>query len=185
MLVFLYFRTAQAPNCRRKNIFLNRLFCHVTTAQADKSLAFGYICAALFLLASFKYEPLPPLKSSVVPQNSIVLSDTFAAPQLIFDRNIKTVAIPYHSAVAGITDNHKIFFSDNETEIKELLQKHRVEYIFLPYDSYYGSAYYTAPTQHTDKFYGKIITGKNLYPWLEKLSTDSKDILYKVNYQEF
>lgn len=166
-------------------VFLNLLFCRATPDQADKSLAFGYICAALFLLASFKYEPLHPLKSFEVPQNSVVLSDTFAAPQLIFDRNIKTVAIPYHSAAAGIADNHRIFFSGNETEIKELLQKHRVEYIFLPYSSYDGSAYYIAPAQHTDKFYGKIITGKNLYPWLEKLSTGSKDILYKINYQEF
>ncbi len=160
-------------------VFLNRLFCRANPAQADKSLAFGYICAALFLLASFKYEPLHPLKSSVVPQNSVVLSNIFTAPQLIFDRNIKTVAIPYHSAAAGITDTHKILFSDNETEIKELLQKHQVEYIFLPYNSYY---YYTAPTKPTDKFYGKIITGKNLYPWLTKIDTGSKDLLYKVNF---
>ncbi len=166
-------------------IFINRLLSTFRQTQADKFLAFGYICTALFLLASFKYEPLHPIKSSEIPQNSIVLSDTFITPQLIFDRNIKTVSIPYHSAAAGITDNHKIFFSDNETKIKKLLQKHLVEYIFMPYDSYYGSAYYTNPTQHTDIFYGKIITGKNLYPWLERIDTGSKDILYKVNYQEF
>ncbi len=161
-------------------VFLNHQFCRSTPTLADKSLTLGYICAILFLSVSFIYEPEHPLKSSVVPQNSVVLSDIFTAPQLIFDRNIKTVAIPYHSAAAGITDTHKIFFSDNETEIKELLQKHQVEYIFLPYNSYY---YYTASTQPTDKFYGKIITGKNLYPWLTKIDTGStKDLLYKVDF---
>lgn len=166
-------------------IFINKLFTNATPSQTDKQLAFGYICIALFLLASFKYEPLHPVKSSEVPQNDIVLTDIYIAPQLIFDRNIKTIGIPYHSASAGIADNHKIFFSGNEAEIKELLQKHLVKYIFLPYSSCYGSEYYIYPEQNIDKFYGKIITGKNLYPWLKKINTGSKDILYQINYQEF
>ena len=163
-------------------IFINKLFTNATPSQTDKQLAFGYICTALFLLASFKYEPLHPVKSSEVPQNDIVLTDIYIAPQLIFDRNIKTIGIPYHSASAGIADNHKIFFSGNEAEIKELLQKHLVKYIFLPYSSCYGSEYYIYPEQNIDKFYGKIITGKNLYPWLTKIDTGSKDLLYKVDF---
>lgn len=166
-------------------IFINKLFSKTHKTQNTKYLAFGYICTALFLLASFRYEPLFPIKSEEVPQNSVILTDCFASPQLIFEKNIKTVAIPYHSAVAGITDNHKIFFSTDETEIKRLLQKHQVQYIFLPYHYFANSEYYIHPDKNIDKFYGKIITGKQIYPWLEKINTGSKDILYKINYQEF
>lgn len=167
------------------NIFINKLLFKTYKTQNTKYLAFGYICTALFLLASFRYEPLHPMKSEEVPQNSVILTDRFASPQFIFDKNIKTVAIPYHSAVAGIADNHKIFFSTDETEIKRLLQKHQIQYIFLPYRYFSNSQYYIYPDKNIDKFYGKIITGKQIYPWLEKINTGSKDILYKINYQEF
>lgn len=166
-------------------IFINRLFSPENLTKFDKCLAFDYICAALFLLASFQYKETYPLKSQEIPQNSIVLTNTFDAPQLIFDRDAKTVAIPYHTAAAGIADNHKILFSSDETEIKKLLQKHQVEYIFMAVSSYKNSKYYVSPEQNTAKFYGKIITGKQVYPWLQKIDLDSKDILYKVNYQEF
>ncbi len=166
-------------------ILINRLFSPANLTKFDKCLAFDYICAALFLLASFQYEETSLLKSEEIPQNSVILTDTFDAPQLIFDRNAKTVAIPYHTAVAGIADNYKILFSSDEAEIKKLLQKHQVEYIFMAFSRCNNSKYYASPEQNTAKFYGKIITGKQVYPWLEKINLDSKDILYKVNYPEF
>lgn len=166
-------------------LFTNKLFSPATPSQTEKSLAFGYIYVVLFLLFSFKYEPLLPQNSSLIPQNSVVLTDIYIAPQLIFDRNVKTVGIPYHSAIEGISDTIKIFSSTSETEIKQLLQKHQVQYIFYPYNPKTPCQEIPCQVKNTSKFAEKVATAKEIYSWMKKIDTNSKDVLYKIDYQEF
>ena len=71
-----------------------------------------------------------------------------------------------------------MFFTTNEPELKTLLQKHNIEYIFLFKTI---AKRYKSPTENTDKLYGKIITDTTIYPWLEKISKPEDGFyLYKV-----
>lgn len=145
-----------------------------------KTMLFLYVVGNLFALTGFRSEPqnrrFPEITGNVA-------TDIFSAPQFSFDRNVKTIAAPYHTNIEGITDNNRLFFSDNEIEIKNIIQKHQINYIYLPQDV---TDYYALPSQNTDKFYGKIITGQNLYPWLKSIQIHNKNgVLYKVEYDSF
>jgi hypothetical protein len=52
-----------------------------------------------------------------------VVADTFLAPKIVWNTNLAVVASPYHRNVEGIIDNHKILFSKDEKEVKELIKK--------------------------------------------------------------
>ena len=102
------------------------------------------------------------------------LINLFYAPQLVFFQNIDTVGGPYHTNIEGIVDNHTLWFSDDEAEIISLLKKHNVHSIYVKYDEE------TDPEKHTDQLFGKIMSGKNLYPWLIKID----DGHYEVDYNK-
>lgn len=164
-------------------VFINKLFTLDYSLKNTKIIAITYMYAAIFILCSFTYIPCLPVNSAIVPQNSSVLTNIFSAPQLIFDKQVKVIGIPYHPASFGIAENHKLFHSTDENEIKRLLQKHNIEYIYMPINRFYQAAVFS--TEDEKKFHRKLITGKNLYPWLNKIDTKTEDLLYKIDYQKF
>ena len=143
--------------------------------QKYKIISFIYIVGTVFYLLSFhsqyKIEEIPNLKG-------VTLTDIFDGPRIIYEQNVYVVGTPYHTNIQAITDNHLMFFTTNEPELKTLLQKHNIEYIFLFKTR---AKRYKSPTENTDKLYGKIITDTAIYPWLEKISKPEDDFyLYKV-----
>ena len=109
----------------------------------------------------------------------MVLADTFNGPELTWIQNVDTVASPHHTNVEGIRDNRIMWFTTDENKLKELLKKREVNYITLY--NVIESEYYANPDDNTDKLYGKVLTGKNTYPWMEK--TDERT--YRINYDKF
>lgn len=166
-------------------IFINHLFAFNISLKYNKILATGYIYVIIFILCSFTITIFPPINSAVIPQNSNILTDIYSAPQLIFDKQIKVIGIPYHPASFGITENYKIFNSSDEVVIKKLLQRHNIEYIYLPSKSFYRINEANLSETDSNKFYMKLNIGKNLYPWLTKIDTQTQDLLYKIDYQKF
>lgn len=135
-----------------------------------------YLIWPVFYLALFTSEPdkTPDIKLS-----GVVLAETFDGPELVWRYNVDTVASPYHTNIAGIRDNHILWFTTNENELKELLKHRHVTYITM-----YGvqkSDAYPNPQDNTDKLYGKVLTGKDIYPWMEK----TEERTYRVNYDKF
>lgn len=143
-------------------------------------LLFLYIVANLFAVTGFRAEP----KNHQFPAISgNVATDMFDAPKFSFEHSVKTIASPYHTDIEGLIDNYILFFSEDENEIKHILQKHQIEYIYLTKEE---TEYYQNPKDNTDKLYGKIITGRDLYPWLEYIPTNiEKGALYKIRYDLF
>lgn len=148
--------------------------------QKSQAVLFLYIIFNLFALAGFRAEP----QNHKFPEISgNVATDMFDSPKFSFEHSVKTIASPYHTDIEGLTDNYILFFSEDENEIKHILKKHQIDYIYLPKET---TEYYQNPEDNTDKLYGKIITGKNLYPWLEYIPTNiKKGALYKIRYDIF
>ena len=141
-----------------------------------KIITFIYILIPIYYLASFHDVPFKP----ILPQfKGNVLTNIFNGPYLYFTQKIDSLGAPYHTDTEGIIDNHILWFSDEEDDIKKLLQKHDIQYLYL--ERYDDFEYYVKPEQNTDKLYGKVLSGKNLYEWMEKI----EDTLYKVNYTKF
>ena len=169
-------------------LFLNALIIYLLMYvglkyQTASVILFGYIIANLFYVTSFYSQPHPALLPDNI--NGVVATDLFNGPVICFEKQVKTVSGPYHTNSEGITDNHKIFFSTDENEVKQTLLKHGVEYIYMPLLSE-RSDYYVEPEQNTDKLYGKIMTGTDVYPWLERVSEDAEhNQVYKVRYDLF
>jgi len=169
-------------------LFLNALAIYLLMYvglkyKAASMVLFGYIVANLFYVTSFYSQPNPAL----LPDNikGVVATDLFNGPVICFEKPVKTISGPYHTNSAGIADNHKIFFSTDEAEIKQTLLKHGVEYIYMPLFNE-RTDYYVKPEKNTDKLYGKIFTGTGIYPWLEKISEDAEhNPVYKVRYDLF
>ena len=93
-----------------------------------KIAAFLYIICPIFYLSLFDYEPL----NETIPEvHGVVLADTFSGPELIWYKNVDTVASPYHTNIEGIIDNRTMWFTSDENELKELLKKRKVTYITL------------------------------------------------------
>ena len=159
-----------------------------------------YACGLIFLftkkdidnkfkLATFIYVVLPVFylvsidsrmgKSSDIELSGVVLANTFEGPELVWRYNVDTVASPYHTNVEGIKDNRTMWFTTDENELKELLKKREVNYITLK--GVIKSEYYASPKDNTDKLYGKVFTGKDIYPWMEKIDKRT----YRVNYEKF
>lgn len=140
------------------------------------------ICCFIFFLLNFSYMvsfSSYPDRVEIPHLKGTTLTHLFDAPYLIFYQGVDTVGSPYHSNVEGIIDNHRMFFTSDEEELKALLKKHKVEYIYLHSHEF---SYYKNSEENTDKLYGKIMSGKNLYPWMEMESSSG---IYKVNYDKF
>lgn len=141
-----------------------------------KIAAFIYLIWPIFYLASFDFQP------DIIPAdklNGVVLTDIFRGPELVWKQNIDTVASPYHTNIEGIRDNHVMWFTSDENELKRLLKKRDVNYITLPQSA--ELCYYNDPENNTDKLYGKVLTGKDIYPWMEKTGKRT----YRINYDKF
>lgn len=135
-----------------------------------------YIVALIFYLGSFSYKPI----RHTIPQiYNTVLTDLFRAPELVYYLDIDAVGAPYHTNIEGISDNHTMWFTTDENELKTLLKKHNVQTIYLPKIA--SSAYYVEPSKNTDKLYGKVICNQKLYPWLIKQAEN----LYYIDYTNF
>jgi len=141
-----------------------------------KAAIFAYLVWPIFYLALFTNEPdnTPDIKL-----NGVVLAETFEGPELVWRYDVDTVASPYHTNIEGIRDNHISWFTTDENELKTLLEKRHVNYITM--HGVRESETYPDPQNNTDKLYGKVLTGKDIYPWMEK--TD--DRTYRVNYDKF
>ena len=108
-----------------------------------------------------------------------VVTDVFTTPYVMWYANRPTVASPYHTNIEGIRDNHDIMFSNNEEKVLQLLLKHQVKTIILPYQLN-DKEYYAEPEQNCDKLYGKIWGCRNYPQWLI-----AKDINERENYMIF
>ncbi len=141
-----------------------------------KTILFIYVVAPIFYLTSFNFEPQKILMPEV---SGVVLTDTFRGPELVWRQGVDTVSSPYHTNVKGINDEHEMWFTTNEKRLKKLLKRHHVNYVVLP--DTIKSKYYIEPEDNTDKLYGKVLTGKNLYPWMERTAINT----YRINYDKF
>ena len=144
--------------------------------EVFKWVAFFYILIPVFYLATFHYK----YQKSTLPEiKSPILTDLFKAPEIMFFYGVDSVGGPYHVNVEGIKDNHTMWFTTDEQKLKNLLKKHHVQAVYLwPYPH---SDYYVLPKDNTDKLYGKVLTGENIYPWLKKID----DRYYEVDYSAF
>ena len=153
---------------------------------------FFYLAANVFFLTSFQSVSHPQKIPHVTEKIENLATDYNISPQFCWDLDVKTLATPYHTDETGLIDNHKLFFSSDEDEIKNILQQHQIKYIYLPKTEFndnktsYRSDYYIEPEKNTDKFYGKIMTGQQIYNWLEVVPTNLENSsIYKVKYDLF
>lgn len=109
-----------------------------------------------------------------------VLSDSFYGPLILWYTNHNVVASPDRTNRDGIIVADKIWKSENLKEVWKLLNKHKVDYIFLP--SGFDEKYFAEPQKNMKKFYARILTGKNLPQWIKPLQhKENPDVyLYKV-----
>ena len=102
-----------------------------------------------------------------------VLADTFRGPEIMWKTGRPVVGTPYHRNVEGIRDTHDMFFAANDEKIKKLILKHKItDVVFF---SEIDSNYYSPAPLSKNRFYYRIITGKNLPCWLEEDETISRD----------
>jgi len=108
-----------------------------------------------------------PVKDFIGLPKGTFATDIFFAPYLIWYGGHSVIASPYHRNVEGIVDGHKIFFSENEDEVRALLDKHQVKYVLLLPN--YDVEYYSMPEKNSNKLYGKILGSKQYPVWLKPL----------------
>ena len=109
-----------------------------------------------------------------------VLSDSMYGPLILWYTNHNVVATADRTNRDGIIDTDKIWKSENLKEVWKLLNKRKVDYIFLPAN--YDKKYFTEPKKNRKKFYARILTGENLPDWIKPLKhkENPKVYLYKV-----
>jgi len=127
-------------------------------------------------------KPVPVLtvpadELTKLPQGTIA-TELFYAPYIIWFGGHSVIASPYHRNVEGILDNHRIFFSSDENEVKALIKKHQVKYIFLPVGL--DETYYQNPLKNCDKLYGQILGCHNYPQWLKVLHQGDDYYLFEV-----
>jgi len=111
--------------------------------------------------------------SALARGEGTVLADTFRGPEIMWKAGRPVVGTPYHRNVEGIRDTHDMFFASNDEKIKELILKHKVtDVVFF---SEVDSNYYSPAPLSKNRFYYRIITGKNLPCWLEEDESISRD----------
>ena len=178
-------------------LYLNSIIILLLMHLSRKNTKYGltvltYLLLFVFFQASFKSDihaiPTPDFNNDV----DNLATDYKLSVHLTWKQGIKTLSYPYHTDEEGLIDNHRLFFTTDENEIKQLLQKHRINYVYLPKTEFnngkvsYRSDYYIEPEKNIDKFYGKIMTGKKIYDWLEVVLSDLKNgTVYKVKIDKF
>ena len=110
-------------------------------------------------------------------RSGTVLSDVFTGPLILWYTSHNVVATPNFSNRKGILDANKIWKTENPKECFNLLDKHKVDYVFLP--ERYDEKYFEKPNENINKLYGQVITGKNLPKWL-KLMNDNQKVKYRL-----
>ena len=111
--------------------------------------------------------------SALASREGTVLADTFRGPEIMWKAGRPVVGTPYHRNVEGIRDTHDIFFATNDEKIKKLILKHKItDVVFF---SEIDSNYYSPAPLSKNRFYYRIITGKNLPCWLEEEKSISRD----------
>lgn len=145
-------------------------------------VALEFVSFILYALFS-EMKPTPPL---VVPADVLaslpkgtIATELFYAPYVIWYGGHPVIASPYHRNVEGILDNHRLFFSSDESEVLSLIKKHQVKYIFLPVGL--DESYYQQPLNNCDKLYGKILGCHNYPKWLKVLHQGNDYYLLEVN----
>ncbi len=132
------------------------------------------------------FEDLQPL---LVNRQGSVLTDTFWGPEVMWKSERPVIGTPYHRNVKGITDTHRMLFSEDMKEVKFLLLKHRVTDIYIPVGCKNNHTYMKNPEENTSKLYGKIITGKDLPKWLIKVpeaeTSEGGFFLYRIDGKKF
>ncbi len=110
-----------------------------------------------------------------------VLSEVSYGPLIIWEAERPVIGTPYHRNVEGIVDTHKIFFSEDMEEVRQLVLEHDIGDIFLP--GLFDLEYFKDFWDKEDKFYSRLIRGENLPCWLIKdpLGEAFKVYLYRVD----
>lgn len=187
LLIFYGFAGISSLICRRffpyyvvvyTIIFGLTLFALASGAQKSdklKWLTVIYITLHLFYFNSLYNVPR---KLEIPQMKPTALVNFFYAPKLVFQQEIDAIGGPYHTNVEGITDNDILWYSTDEDTLKMLIKKHNIHSIYLTADIY--PHMYPDPKNNTDKLYGKIITGKQLYPWLIKIDDGHYEIDYEL-----
>ncbi len=143
-------------------LMLFKLLYRAQSSIRYKWLTFVYLVAPMLLLIAFYMSP-KQLKIPSLKGNALI--DVLDVPEVVFNQNIDAVGGPYHTNVEGITDNHLMWFTTDENELKKLIKKHNIRSVYLKPHS--RPDYYVEPEKNTDKLYGMVMTGENLYDWLE------------------
>lgn len=106
-------------------------------------------------------------------------TEIFVSPKYVWNCGVNTVSTPYHRNVEGITDNHKLLYSETAGEAIPLILKHQVSQILLFTE--YDNKYYSLAEENKNKLYYRILTGEDIPPFLEKVPLFSRNArLYKV-----
>ena len=159
---------------------LYRLLASIKKTHRRKIRAFGVIIFLLFMLTTF-HSDVSPITYNIPPIKGTVLTGMFAGPQLAFENDVFTVTSPYHTNISSITDNYKLFYSDDENELKELIKKHQVTYVYLPT---HKKAEYSPNQLRKKNITNQILSGRQDYPWLIKVSSETDGyVLYRIDPQ--
>ncbi|MBO6281807.1 MAG: hypothetical protein J6N49_04675 [Alphaproteobacteria bacterium] len=178
-------------------IIISLLFQKVYERWQRPSSGFVLI-SVLFLCVEFaglKYLPLaardyglktmsPALATDVSAlmhyRKGTVLSDSIYGSLILWYTSHNVVATADRINRAGIIAADKIWKSENIKEVWKLLNKHKIDYIFLPAN--YDEKYFAEPAKNRKKFYAYVLTGKDLPEWLKPLKhKDNPNVyLYKV-----
>lgn len=158
-------------------LFLSALLLYELLYRARKSekfkwAAFSYLVAPMLVLIAFYMQPQPQKMPSL---KEAALVDVLEVPELVFNQDIDAIGGPYHPNVEGIRDNHLMWFATDEQVLKELMKKHNIRSVYL--EPNVRPDYYVAPAENMDKFYGKVMTGKKMYDWLEKVGIGHYEVI--------
>lgn len=109
-----------------------------------------------------------------------VLSDNLYGYPILWNTQHNVVGTTNLLNRQGIVNTHAMWMSENLGRVWKLLNKHKVDYIFLPEN--YDESYFKISPENEKRFYMRIITGnglpKQIYP-LKKTSNFS-GYLYKI-----
>lgn len=176
---------------------ISLLFQKVYERWQKTSAGFLFI-SVLFIcveLVGLKYLPLtardyglktmsPALAADISAlmhyRKGTVLSDSMYGPLILWYTNHNVIATADRANRDGIIAADKIWKSENLKGVWKMLNKRKVDYIFLP--AGYDEKYFAEPEKNRKKFYARILTGKDLPDWIKPLKhKDNPNIyLFKV-----
>lgn len=186
--------------CCFEAIYTSLIIACWTSGLKLKKISFAFLLLALMLIeftafainAALKYnltEQVPTDKifnikmfSKYPFKEGSVVTDVFITPYVMWYANRPTVASPYHTNIEGIKDNHDILFSNDETKVLQLLLKHKVKTIIMPWQLH-DEKYYVEPKLNCDKLYGKIWGCRNYPQWLTvaEINEHGNYMVFEIN----